>query len=101
MGKWHLYLVRTASGALYTGISTDVDRRLQEHGSDRALGAKCLRARGPLALAYRAEIGSRSLALQAEHRIKRLPKRAKESLVLACPTPSALLEQLGLIASAR
>lgn len=94
MAQWSLYLVRTRAGALYAGVSTDVGRRLAEHGGAR--GAKALRSRGPLALAYHVAIGSRALAQAAEARVKRLPKRYKESLVAAAPDRERLLAALGL-----
>ena len=78
-GTWHLYLIRTASGALYTGISTDPDRRLQEHEQGKR-GARSLRGRGPLELVYRQRVGDRSAALKMEHAVKRLPRRHKERL---------------------
>lgn len=77
---WCLYLVRTAAGMLYTGISTNPDRRLQEHaGSPR--GARALRGRGPLELVYRCEVGDRGAALRAERAVKRLSRRRKLQLV--------------------
>lgn len=79
-GCWYLYLVRTAAGALYTGISTDPARRVDEHaGSPR--GARALRGRGPLQLAWQHPVGSRSLALRAEAAVKRLPRTRKEALL--------------------
>ena len=73
---WSLYLVRCADGSLYTGISTDVERRLREH-SNGVRGAKFLRGRGPLTLAFEYRIGDRSLASRIEHRVKRLPAADK------------------------
>lgn len=73
---WSLYLVRCADGSLYTGISTDVGRRLREHGNS-VRGAKFLRGRGPLTLAFEYRIGDRSLASRIEHRVKRLPAADK------------------------
>ena len=75
-GPWQLYLVRCADGSLYTGIATDARRRLAEHQAGR--GAKYLRGRGPLALAFFMEAGSRSRALSLERRLKALPRRRKE-----------------------
>ncbi len=95
MARWSLYLVRTRADALYAGVSTDVARRLREHaGSGR--GAKALRARGPLRLAYQVEIGERALALAAERRVKRLRKRDKEAIVAAAMDRAQLLAALGL-----
>lgn len=77
MTTWSIYLLRCADGSLYTGIATDVSRRLTEHAESEK-GAKYLRGRGPLELVFRQEIGDRGLALKVEHRIKRLPKADKE-----------------------
>lgn len=67
---WYLYLIKTASGALYTGITTDVQRRLGEHGTGR--GAKALRGKGPLSLVHQEAVGTRSEALKLEAAVKRL-----------------------------
>ncbi len=67
---WHLYLLETAGGALYTGITTDVERRLTEHATGR--GAKALRGKGPLRLRHREPVGSQGEALRLEAEIKRL-----------------------------
>ncbi len=79
MTTWSVYLLRCADGTLYTGIATDVLRRLAEH-EDGEKGAKYLRGRGPLELVYQQEIGDRSLATKIEHRVKRLPKSHKEDI---------------------
>ena len=79
MTVWHLYLVRCGDGSLYTGISTDVQRRFQEHQDNR--GARRLRGRGPLRLVYTRAVGDRGQALRVEHRLKRLSKAYKERLV--------------------
>ena len=76
---WHLYLIRCADGSLYTGISTDVQRRFGSHQNGR--GARRLRGRGPLQLVYSKAIGDRSTALRIEHQIKKLGKIDKERLV--------------------
>lgn len=94
MADWHLYVLRTRFGALYTGIATDVGRRLAEHG--RGVGAKSLRAKGPLTLVYQARLGARGRALSAECAVKKLRKAAKEALVAAQPDAAALCASLGL-----
>ena len=76
---WHVYLVRASDKSLYTGIARDVQRRLDEHRSGR--GAKFLRGRGPLTLAFEREVESHGLALRMEHAVKRLSKARKEALV--------------------
>lgn len=84
---WSVYLIRCHDGSLYTGITTDVARRFAEHESGK--GAKYLRGRTPLILAWRQEIGSRSEALIAEVAIKKLPKAEKEALVRKGGIPPA------------
>ena len=81
MLDWHLYLVRCHDGSLYTGITTDVARRFAEHQENRGAGAKYLRGRGPLALVFQKKLGSRSLALGVESKVKKLSKAKKEKLV--------------------
>lgn len=76
---WSVYLLRCADGTLYTGIATDVARRLDEHASGKR-GAKYLRGRGPLQLEQSLVVGDRGTATRLEHRIKRLPKSDKEAL---------------------
>ena len=76
---WHLYLIRCNDGSLYTGISTDVQRRFDAHQHNR--GARRLRGRGPLELVYSHPIGDRGVALRLEHRVKKLSKVDKEKLV--------------------
>lgn len=53
MTPWFLYLIRTADNKLYTGITTDVERRYQQHQSGK--GAKALRGKGELTLAFSAQ----------------------------------------------
>lgn len=92
MTPWFLYLIRTADNALYTGITTDVARRYQQHQSGK--GAKALRGKGELTLAFSAQVGDRSLALRMEYRIKQLTKRQKERLVANGDGFAALLNDL-------
>jgi putative endonuclease len=75
-------MVRCADGSLYTGITTDVERRFAEHqnidGSGK--GAKALRGKHPLSLVYQTTVGNRSEALKLEYRVKQLSKTDKEAL---------------------
>lgn len=96
MREWHLYLVRTRHGNLYTGIAKDVSRRVAEHEGAGDKGAKYLRSKGPLEIAYAAKIGDHSLALRAEHCVKRLTKDEKEAIVARTPAGNELLAMLGL-----
>ncbi len=96
MQDWHIYFVRTRHGSLYTGIATDVARRLAEHEQANGRGAKYLRSKGPLELAYQTKIGDRSLALKVERCVKKLKKDQKERIVTTIPAGEELLKLLGL-----
>lgn len=76
---WKLYILRCGDGSLYTGITTDVQKRLAAHRSGK--GAKYTRGRGPLELVYSEECGSHSDALRRELEIKRLTREEKEILI--------------------
>ena len=91
---WYLYVLRRTDGALYTGITLNVSRRLDQHRSGR--GAKALRGRGDLRLCYEVLVGDRSQALRAEYRFKQLSKSRKEGLVKQAPGGAALLQILSL-----
>ena len=81
MAEWSVYLVRCRDGTLYTGIATDVCRRVEEHRQGEGKGAKYLRGRGPLQLVLETAVGKRGLALRVERRIKKLSKARKEALI--------------------
>ncbi|WP_373879211.1 GIY-YIG nuclease family protein [Klebsiella variicola subsp. variicola] len=89
---WFLYLIRTADNRLYTGITTDVPRRFLQHQAGK--GAKALRGKGDLLLAFSHEVGEHSLALRLEYRVKQLTKREKERLVAGEDAFDTLLERL-------
>lgn len=77
--KWYLYILRCGDGSLYTGITNDVDRRLEMHRSGK--GAKYTRGRGPLELTYQESCESYSHALKREHQVKRLTRQEKLELI--------------------
>jgi putative endonuclease len=77
---YSVYMLRCADGSLYTGIATDVSRRLQEHQSS-SRGAKFLRGRGPLTLEFQQAVGDRGDASRVEYLLKNLAKVDKEKLV--------------------
>ena len=79
--RWSVYVVRCRDGALYTGIATDVRRRLRQHRAGK--GAKALRGRGPLRLLLARAVGDRGVAQVVEAAIKRLRKAQKERLLAA------------------
>ena len=82
MSKWTLYLIRTKNGALYTGITRDVERRFAEHVAGGKKGAKYLRGRGPLKLVFQQKIGTRSDALKTEAATKKMSKAEKEEMTM-------------------
>jgi putative endonuclease len=99
MPRWVLYLLRNERNALYTGITTDLSRRLGEHRARSGRGGKFTRSCKSLVLVYDCDLGSHSLALKAELRVKGLSKARKEVLVARRPDRRGLLEMLDLIAA--
>ena len=91
---WHVYIVRTRDGSLYTGITTDVARRLKEHLAKNGRGARYLRGRAPLDIVYRRNLGERRLALRVEWHLKRRPRAAKQAIVTDDPSRRELLRRL-------
>lgn len=80
---WYLYILRCGDGTLYTGITTDVHRRLEAHRQGR--GAKYTRGRGPLKLIYQEECGTHSEALKRELAVKQMSRAEKETLIEKFP----------------
>jgi len=74
-----VYVLRCGDGSLYTGYTTDVQRRLEEHRAGD--GARYTRGRGPLELVHVERFEDRSTAMSREHEIKTLSKDRKERLV--------------------
>lgn len=91
---WHLYLIRCHDGSLYTGITTDVARRFAEHQGNKSTGAKYLRGREPLVLVFQKKLGSRSLALGVESKVKKLSKAKKEELIRANKSIDDIIKQV-------
>lgn len=78
---WYLYILRCGDGSLYTGITTDVERRFEAHRSGK--GAKYTRSRGAEEIAYREACGSRSEASKREWQVKQLTREEKLQLIAA------------------
>ena len=89
MQDWYVYMVRCRDGSLYTGIATDVERRIADHLTNK--GAKYLRGRGPLKLVFKKQFRQKGRALIAERKVKRLPKHKKEALIKTGAGIEALL----------
>lgn len=88
--SWSVYVLVCRGERLYTGISTDVARRYQQHL--RGSGAKFTQAYPPLALLGSLGCESRGAALKLEYSIKQLSPAAKRQLVLSWPTVQPLSE---------
>ena len=73
--QWYLYVLRCGDGTLYTGITTDVERRFAAHQSGK--GAKYTRGRGPLELLHQEGCGDHAQALKREYAFKRLSREQK------------------------
>ncbi|WP_350306727.1 GIY-YIG nuclease family protein [Photorhabdus viridis] len=82
--QWVLYLLKTKAGMLYTGITTDINRRFAQHVKGK--GAKALRGKGPLQLVFNCYAGDRASASRLEYQVKQLSKQQKERLVICQPT---------------
>ncbi len=78
---WSVYIVRTKGDTLYTGVSTDVARRFQEHCSNNSRSAKALRGKGPLQLVFSQSVGDRAQAQSMECKIKKLARCDKDLLI--------------------
>lgn len=77
---WSVYLVKCADNTFYTGVTTDVERRVNEHNVDDKKGAKYTRARRPVELVWSEAHPNRSKACQREYEIKRWPRSRKTEL---------------------
>ena len=81
--NWSVYIIRCSDESLYTGISTDVERRFQQHLTGK--GAKYFRGRKPVRVEYTESGHSRSSASIREASIKAYSKREKQSLIFYNP----------------
>ena len=77
---YHLYILKCADSSLYTGITTDLERRLEEHNNTK-LGAKYTSMRRPVELVYSASFENRSLASKEEYRVKNLSREEKLEII--------------------
>jgi putative endonuclease len=82
---WFVYILRCADDTLYTGITTNVERRLAEHNAGTASGARYTRSRRPVELLYAEPASDRAQAGRREAAIKRLERTAKLALVATAP----------------
>ena len=93
MPDWYLYILRCNDGTLYTGITTNVDRRLREHRQGGTRGAGYMRGRVPLEVVYSRQLPDRSTASRAEYAVKQLPKTRKELLAAGAVTLEEIVSE--------
>ncbi len=79
ISDWLVYIVLCSDNTLYTGITNNIERRMQQHASQQ--GAKYFRGRSPKRLAYLEDGHDRSSASQREAEIKKLKRDAKDVLI--------------------
>lgn len=78
---WYVYLLRCSDGTYYTGMTLNLERRVQEHNDGAPRGARYTRGRRPVELVWSARCDDRVAAMREERRIKQLPRARKEQLI--------------------
>lgn len=91
---YSVYILRCRDGSLYTGITNDLKRRLEEHKNGK--GARYTRAKAPERIVYTEDAGSRSAALKREAFIKSLPRAKKEALFAPAEPKSQLTHKAAM-----
>jgi len=86
MTSWHVYIVRCTDDTLYTGITRDVERRVDEHNTSKLLAASYTRSRRPVTLVYREPAATRSAASKREYELKQMTRREKVALIAQNPS---------------
>ena len=79
--SWYVYILRCKRGLLYTGITTNLERRVVEHNSSKK-GAKFTRAHRPVVLVYSESYDSRSTASVREYEVKKMTRSEKQILII-------------------
>ena len=79
--KWFVYIIQSEKGHLYTGITTDVERRFKEHSNSKK-GAKYFRGKVPVEVVYRKTFKDRSSASKYEFLIKKMARADKLKLII-------------------
>jgi putative endonuclease len=82
--NWSIYIIEASDGSLYTGVTTDIERRFGEHRQGRR-GARFFNGRQPLRVVYREHGHSRSSACRREAEIKKLSRGEKQQLIRSAP----------------
>ncbi len=85
MNSWIVYIVRCVDDSLYTGITNNIRRRIDEHNNNNRTASAYTRARRPVNLVYKETYSTRSLASKREYEIKQFSKNEKEALLSTVP----------------
>lgn len=75
-----MYMVQCSDGTLYTGITNDLEKRVEAHNSGKD-GARYTKSRRPVKLVYSEQAESKSAAARLEYRIKKLPRSKKKRMI--------------------
>ena len=81
MKSWFVYIVRCADASLYTGITNDIERRINAHNNDNRTASAYTRSRRPVELVYQESHLTRSQASKREYQIKQLSRKEKIALL--------------------
>jgi predicted GIY-YIG superfamily endonuclease len=81
MKSWFVYIVRCADASLYTGITNDIERRINAHNNDNRTASAYTRSRRPVELVYQESHQTRSQASKREYQIKQLSRKEKIALL--------------------
>ncbi|MCL2293895.1 MAG: GIY-YIG nuclease family protein [Spirochaetes bacterium] len=81
---WYIYIVECCDKTLYTGITTELERRLEEHNNSAQKGAYYTRIRRPVKLVYHETAATRAKAMEREAKIKKMARDSKIKLIAQC-----------------
>ncbi len=81
MNNWFVYIVRCADNSLYTGITKNIVRRIDEHNNNNRSASAYTRARRPVVLVHQESFLTRSQATKREYQIKLLSRKEKDELL--------------------
>lgn len=84
---WFVYIIENEKGHLYTGITTDPERRFSQHSGSKKGGAKFFHTGAPVAMVFKKKFPSRSLATKFECLVKTLSRQQKLSLIQTKKVP--------------
>jgi len=76
-----VYIVECRDGSFYTGITTNLEKRIKEHNGELKGGAKYTKGKGPVVLKYFEKLETRSDALKREYEIKQLTRKQKQKII--------------------